>query len=94
VMQNPFHTRCWTTEKQYQVPFAPPGMYTAHTEEMSHQRGRTSSFSCTVHLMTNHQMKIRTAASFHAHIVALVKEVTSIQEGQGSTSSSAFRSLA
>ena len=68
-------------------------LYIAQTEEMSHQRGRRVPSSYTVHLMTPRQVKTRTAASFQAQNAALVKEVTSIQEGQGSTSSSAFQSL-
>ena len=98
VMQNPFQTRCWTTEEPRQVPCAPLCMYAyvhSAVRDVSPTRKNGSVF---LHSSLNdppppRQVKIRIAAPFQAHNAALVKEVTCIQEGQGSTSSSAFRSL-
>jgi hypothetical protein len=55
-------------------------MYTAQIEEMSQQRGRTSPFSCTVHLLTHRQTKIRNAAPFQTHIAALRRKLLAFRK--------------
>lgn len=94
VTQEPLHTRCLATEMPWQVSFAPAGIQAYSRPTRCHSSAEVRlPFVAQFTSWRRQASDSAVAAPSQAYIAALEKEVTSIQEGQGSTSSSAFLML-